>query len=216
MSRSVDTVVANLRQCRIVPVVTLDEPDTALDVAAALLVGGISCIEITFRRPGAADAIRAAREVEGMMVGAGTVLTTGQVDAAVAAHADFAVAPASNDRVIWYCQELELPFFPGVATASEIDHAAGLGLDAVKVFPAAQVGGPAFVKAVAATYPDMGFIPTGGVTPENLPTYLELPSVIACGGSWLVPPELVANGDYDRITELASAASAAAATVERT
>jgi 2-dehydro-3-deoxyphosphogluconate aldolase / (4S)-4-hydroxy-2-oxoglutarate aldolase len=211
--RSVEAIVARLRQCRVVPVVTLDEPDTAAAVACALLAGGISCLEITFRRQGAAEAIRAAREVGGMLIGAGTVLSAAQADAAVAATADFAVAPASNDLVVRHCQDLGLPFFPGVATPTEIDRAAGLGLTVVKVFPAAQVGGPAFLRAVAATYPDMGFIPTGGVTPENLADYLAVPSVVAYGGSWIVPPDLVAKRDYARITELASAAAAAAGVV---
>jgi 2-dehydro-3-deoxyphosphogluconate aldolase/(4S)-4-hydroxy-2-oxoglutarate aldolase len=190
--------------------VTLDEPDTAAAVACALLAGGISCLEITFRRPGAAEAIRAAREVEGMLIGAGTVLSTAQADAAVAAGADFAVAPSSNDLVVRQCQDLGLPFFPGVATPTEIAHAAGLGLTVVKVFPAAQVGGPAFLRAVAATYPELGFVPTGGINPENLADYLAIPEVVACGGSWLVPRDLVAKRDYARITELASAAAAVA------
>lgn len=213
MRSSVDAIVARLRQCRVVPVVTLDEPDTAAAVAGALLAGGIACLELTFRRPGAAEAIRAARAVEGMLVGAGTVLSTAQADAAAAAGADFAVAPSSNDLVVRHCQDLGLPFFPGVATPTEIDHAAGLGLKAVKVFPAVQVGGPAFLRAVAATYREMGFIPTGGITPENLGEYLAIPEVVACGGSWLVPPGLVAKRDYARITELASAAAAAAGVV---
>jgi 2-dehydro-3-deoxyphosphogluconate aldolase/(4S)-4-hydroxy-2-oxoglutarate aldolase len=188
--------------------VTLDEPDTAAPVAGALLAGGISCLEITFRRPGAAEAIRAAREVGGMLVGAGTVLSRAQADAAAAAGADFAMAPSSNDLVVRHCQDLGLPFFPGVATPTEIDHAARLGLTAVKVFPAAQVGGPAFLRAVAATFPELGFIPTGGITPENLADYLAIPEVVACGGSWLVPRELVAKRDYARITALAAAAVA--------
>jgi 2-dehydro-3-deoxyphosphogluconate aldolase/(4S)-4-hydroxy-2-oxoglutarate aldolase len=166
------TVVEQFRACRILAIATLDEPAAASEVAAALLAGGLACLEITFRRRGAAEAIRAAREAGPMLVGAGTVLSTAQADEAVAATADFAVAPATNDRVIRHCQQLGMPFFPGVATPTEIDHAAGLGLSVVKVFPAAQVGGPGFHKAVGATYPDMGFIPTGGITAENLSDYL--------------------------------------------
>jgi 2-dehydro-3-deoxyphosphogluconate aldolase/(4S)-4-hydroxy-2-oxoglutarate aldolase len=207
------SVISRLSSCRVVPVATLDDPTAAEEVAAALLAGGISCLEITFRRPGAADAVRAARRAGAIMVGAGTLLSPAQVDAAHAAGADFAVAPATNDQVVAHCRELGLPFFPGVATPSEIDHAVSLGLSVVKVFPAAQVGGPSFLRAVAATYPEVGFIPTGGVTPENLADYLAVPAVIACGGSWLVPSEAVATQDYGRITELARAAVASAGAV---
>jgi 2-dehydro-3-deoxyphosphogluconate aldolase/(4S)-4-hydroxy-2-oxoglutarate aldolase len=181
-----ETVVERLRACRIVPVATLDDPAAANEVAAALLAGGISCIEITFRRPGAAEAIRAARAAGDILVGAGTVLSTEQVDAAVAAGADFAVAPGTNEKVVRRCAGLGLPFFPGVATSTEIERARELGLRVVKVFPAAQLGGPSFLRAVSAPYPDVGFIPTGGVTAENVADYLAVPAVVACGGSWLV------------------------------
>ena len=203
-------VVERLRACRIVPVTTLEDPESAVEVAAALLAGGITCIEITFRRPGAADAIRAARTAGPILVGAGTVLSVAQLDAAVDAGAEFAVAPATNETVVGHAAERGLPFFPGVATATEIDRAASLGLSAVKLFPAAQVGGPGFLRAVGATYPDMGFMPTGGVSAANLPDYLAVPSVIACGGSWLVPPALVAEQAWGRITELAAEAVAIA------
>jgi 2-dehydro-3-deoxyphosphogluconate aldolase/(4S)-4-hydroxy-2-oxoglutarate aldolase len=211
MTSQVDAVVARMRVCRIIPVVTLEDPATASAVAAALLAGGITCIEIAFRRPGAADAIRAARDAGDIMVGAGTVLTVEQADAALKAGADFAVAPGTNERVVGHCIDAGLPFFPGVATPTEIDRARWLGLKVVKVFPAAQVGGPSFLKAVAATYPDVGFIPTGGVTVENLRDYLAVPAVVACGGSWLVPADLLQEGQFARITELAARAVEAAA-----
>jgi 2-dehydro-3-deoxyphosphogluconate aldolase/(4S)-4-hydroxy-2-oxoglutarate aldolase len=211
VSDRVAEVVERLRACRIVPVATLDEPAAAGEVARALLAGGISCLEITFRRPGAAEAIRAARAAGDILVGAGTMLSPEQVEAAVAAGADFAVAPGTNETIVRRCGEIGLPFFPGVATATEIDHALALGLSVLKVFPAAQLGGPAFVRAVSATYPDAGFIPTGGLTAENLRDYLAVPSVVACGGSWLVAPELVATGSYERITERAAAALEAVA-----
>ncbi len=204
-------VVDRLRACRVVPVATLDEPAAAAGVAAALLAGGISCIEITFRRPGAAEAVRAARATGDMLVGAGTVLSLEQADAAVQAGADFAVAPGTNEVVVQRCLELGLPFFPGVATPTEIERARGLGLRILKVFPAAQIGGPSFLRAVSATYPDVGFLPTGGVTSENVGDYLAVPSVVACGGSWLVAPELVRERRFGEITALASAAIGAVA-----
>jgi 2-dehydro-3-deoxyphosphogluconate aldolase/(4S)-4-hydroxy-2-oxoglutarate aldolase len=203
-----DRVVEQLRAGRVVPVVTLEDPARAPEVGAALLAGGIGCIEITFRQAGAAEAIRLAREVEGLLVGAGTVLSPDQARAAHEAGAAFAVAPGTNDAVVRACDELGLPFFPGVATASEIEHARVLGRRVVKVFPAAQVGGPAFLRAVSATYPDVGFIPTGGVDASNVADYLAVSSVVACGGSWLVRPELVRQGRFDEIERLAREVSA--------
>jgi 2-dehydro-3-deoxyphosphogluconate aldolase/(4S)-4-hydroxy-2-oxoglutarate aldolase len=201
-------IVERLRAGRVLPVVTLDDATAADGVTKALLDGGISCLEITFRRPGAADAIRAARAVGDVLVGAGTVLSLEQVEAAVGAGADFAVAPGSNDVVIGRCLEVGLPFFPGVATPTEIEHARALGLGVVKVFPAAQLGGPGFLRAVAAVYPDVGLIPTGGVTAANLRDYLDVPSVVACGGSWLVPGDLVESRSYRQISERAAEALA--------
>ncbi|NUR74797.1 MAG: bifunctional 4-hydroxy-2-oxoglutarate aldolase/2-dehydro-3-deoxy-phosphogluconate aldolase [Thermoleophilia bacterium] len=193
------------------PVATLDKPATAAEVAAALLAGGISCIEIAFRRPGAAEAVRAARAVGDILVGAGTVLSPEQADAADEAGADFAVAPGTNETVVQRCRDLGLPFFPGVATPTEIERARGLELRVLKVFPAAQIGGPSFLRAVSATYPDVGFLPTGGVTSDNVGDYLAIPSVVACGGSWLVAPELVRERRFGEIADLASAALAGVA-----
>jgi len=207
----VSAVVQRMRVCRIIPVATLDNPATASAVASALLEGGISCIEIAFRRPGAAEAIRAARKAGDILVGAGTVLSIEQAKAAQEAGADFAVAPGTNEGVVRHCIEVGLPFFPGVATPTEIDRARELGLKVVKVFPAAQVGGPSFLRAVSATYPDVGFIPTGGITVENLRDYLAIPAVVACGGSWLVPADLIAAKQFARITELAARALEAVA-----
>jgi 2-dehydro-3-deoxyphosphogluconate aldolase/(4S)-4-hydroxy-2-oxoglutarate aldolase len=200
-----------MRACRIIPVATLDDPATASAVASALLEGGISCIEIAFRRPGAAEALRAAREAGDILVGAGTVLSIEQANAAQQAGADFAVAPGTNEGVVSHCMEIGLPFFPGVATPTEIDRTRELGLKVVKLFPAAQVGGPSFLRAVSATYPDVGFIPTGGITVENLRDYLAIPAVVACGGSWLVPADLIAAKQFARITELAARALEAVA-----
>jgi 2-dehydro-3-deoxyphosphogluconate aldolase / (4S)-4-hydroxy-2-oxoglutarate aldolase len=200
-------IVERLRACRVVPVATIEDPAVASTVGEALLAGGVGCIEITFRHPAAADAIRRAREVDGLLVGAGTVLSAEQARAAFEAGALFAVAPGTNDEVVAVCDDLGLPFFPGVATASEIERARRLGHHVVKVFPAAQVGGPAFLRAVSATYPDVGFMPTGGIDAANLGEYLAVPSVVACGGSWLARPELVREGRFDEIERLAREAA---------
>lgn len=204
-------VVERLRACRVVPVATIEDPARAADVAEALLAGGVGCIEITFRHPAAADAIRAARRVGGMLLGAGTVLSVEQARVAAEAGADFAVAPGTSDEVVAACAELGLPFFPGVATPSEIERARRLGCFVVKVFPAAQVGGPGFLRAVSATYPDVSFLPTGGIDVGNLAAYLAVPAVVACGGSWLVRPELVREGRLGEITQLARDASGSVA-----
>jgi 2-dehydro-3-deoxyphosphogluconate aldolase / (4S)-4-hydroxy-2-oxoglutarate aldolase len=203
-----DRVTAGLAASRVVPVATIPDSRHAAGVCEALARGGVGCIEITFRVAGAAEAIRAARTVDGMLVGAGTVLSCEQLEAAADAGAHFAVAPCLDPEVVLAARERGLPFFPGVATATEIDHARRLGVLVVKVFPASSAGGPAFLRAVSATYPSMRFMPTGGINPENLDAYLAVPSVLAAGGSWLVNDELVADGRYDEITRLAREVSA--------
>jgi 2-dehydro-3-deoxyphosphogluconate aldolase/(4S)-4-hydroxy-2-oxoglutarate aldolase len=196
-------IVHRLATERVIPVATIDDAEDAEAICRALLAGGISCIEITFRTAGAAETIRRARQVKGMLVGAGTVLSPQQMAAAVDAGAQFAVAPGLNPDVVAEARQLGMPFFPGVATPSEIETARGLGLGAVKVFPAAAVGGPAFLWAVAATYPEVRFIPTGGITLTNVMDYLAVPSVVAVGGSWLVKDDLLQAGRFDAVTRLA-------------
>ena len=143
------------------------------------------------------------REIDGLLVGAGTVLSPAQAALAAEAGAAFAVAPGTNDAVVAACGELELPFFPGVATPSEIEHARSLGCRTLKVFPAATVGGIAFLKAVSATYRDVRFMPTGGIGPANLADYLAVPSVLVCGGSWLCEAGLLGAGRFDEVERLA-------------
>lgn len=196
-------VIDLLAAARVVPVATIPESAQARPTCQALERGGIACIEITFRNAGAREAIRRAREVEGILVGAGTVLTCEQVEAAVEAGAQFGVAPGLNPEVVQAAHSLGLPFFPGVATPSEIEVALSLALPVVKVFPASAVGGPAFLRAVSSTYPDVRFLPTGGITREKLPDYLAVPSVLAVGGSWLVKETLLTEGRFDEVARLA-------------
>ena len=196
-------VADRLAAARVVPVTTVDDPDQAESVARALVAGGLPCVEIAFRTPAAAEAIRRARSVDGMLVGAGTVLSPEQGEAAAEAGAQFAVAPGTNDEVVSRCRELGLPFFPGVATPTEIEHARELGLSTLKVFPVSTLGGVAFLRAVSATYPDVRFLPTGGIGPDSLADYLAVPSVLACGGSWLVKEELLRGGRFDEVERLA-------------
>lgn len=200
---AVDPVHVALEACRVIPVATIEDPASASAVVTALQAGGVGCIEITFRHPRAADAIREAGRVGGALVGAGTLLTPAQVDEALAAGASFGVAPGLNEAVLDRARQVGLPFFPGVATPSEMERARALGLDLVKLFPAEQLGGPAFLRAVSAVYPDLGFLPTGGIGPENVAEYLAIPAVVACGGSWLVRAELIREGRFDEIEALA-------------
>jgi 2-dehydro-3-deoxyphosphogluconate aldolase/(4S)-4-hydroxy-2-oxoglutarate aldolase len=187
----------------VLPVASFDDPEQVEGVARALISAGLSCIEIAFRTPAAAEAVARASRVEGLLVGAGTILTPEQARAALEAGASFAVAPGTNELVMNTCREIELPFFPGVATPSEIDRARSLGVRTLKVFPISQLGGVGFLRAVSAVYRDVRYIPTGGIDAAALPQYLALDSVLACGGSWFVAPDLVRKGCFDEITRLA-------------
>lgn len=191
---------------RILPVVVLEDAGAAGALAAALTAGGLHGVEVTFRTDAAADAIRAMSESPELLVGAGTVLTTEQVDRAVAAGARFVVSPGFGPAVVRRCQELGVPVFPGVASATEIQMALDAGLDTVKFFPAEQLGGIAMIKALAAPFRSVRFIPTGGVNTDNLPAYLAHPAVLAVGGTWMVAPALLAAGDWAEVTRLTRAA----------
>jgi 2-dehydro-3-deoxyphosphogluconate aldolase / (4S)-4-hydroxy-2-oxoglutarate aldolase len=204
---SEDDVVTRLGRARVVPVASLDDGDQAEATARALQRGGLDCIEITFRTAAAVEALRRARAVDGMLVGAGTVLSPEQAAVAADAGADFAVAPGTNPAVVEACRALGLPFFPGVATPSEIETARALGRTTLKLFPAAQVGGVGFLRAVSATYPDVRFLPTGGIGADTAADYLAVPSVLAVGGSWLVRPELLRAGRFDEVERLAREAT---------
>jgi 2-dehydro-3-deoxyphosphogluconate aldolase/(4S)-4-hydroxy-2-oxoglutarate aldolase len=203
-------VATRLGQARVLPVLTVTDVEQAEATCRALLAGGISCVEITFRTAVAAAAIARVSGIDGLLVGAGTVISVDQAQAALVAGARFAVAPGLSEPVVAVCHELELPFFPGVATASEIDLARRLGCRVLKVFPASTVGGPTFLRALAAVYTDVRFIPTGGVDSSTLAEYLAVPSVLACGGSWLCDPALVNERRFDEIERRARAAVEAA------
>jgi 2-dehydro-3-deoxyphosphogluconate aldolase / (4S)-4-hydroxy-2-oxoglutarate aldolase len=197
MSSVLDTLTAR----RLVPVVVVDGADEGARLADALVAGGLPVAEITLRLPGAVDAVRAvAKEHPEVLVGAGTVLTPDQVDDAVAAGARYLVSPGTSAAVVRRAQEHGIPVLPGTATASDIMAALELGIDVVKLFPAGVVGGPAAVKALAAPFPQVRFVPTGGVNEGNLAAYLALKPVLAVGGSWMVERSLVTAGDWAEIT----------------
>jgi 2-dehydro-3-deoxyphosphogluconate aldolase / (4S)-4-hydroxy-2-oxoglutarate aldolase len=191
-----------VRQCGIVPVVSLPKLEHALPLAEALISGGLPCAEITFRTAAAADAIRAVRSAfPQMLVGAGTVLSVEQAKVALDAGAQFIVSPGTNFAVVEHCQQQGVTIFPGVATPTEIEAARSRGLDALKFFPAEPMGGVKFLKAVSAPYRDVSFIPTGGIDATNVRQYLALPSVVACGGSWMVKPELLEQGQFAAVRQ---------------
>jgi 2-dehydro-3-deoxyphosphogluconate aldolase / (4S)-4-hydroxy-2-oxoglutarate aldolase len=206
---SEETVLATLEQARVLPVVALDDASVVPELCAALLAGGISTIEITFRTAAAAVALERASEVEGMVVGAGTVLTIEQAREAARAGAAFAVAPGTDDELIAACRELGLPFFPGIATPSELGHALRLGCGTVKVFPVSTLGGAAFLRAVSATFPQARFLPTGGIDAGTLASYLAVPAVVACGGSWICDARSIREQDFAGIESRARAAMGA-------
>ncbi len=202
-------VVAWLARVKVLPVLTVFDVRTVETTCRALADGGVSCVEITYRTACADEAIVRASQIPGLMVGAGTVLGAEQAVAAAQAGARFAVAPGLSEPVVAAAREIGLPFFPGVATPTEIDRARSLGCRVVKVFPVSPLGGPAFVRSVAAPYPDMRFIPTGGINASTVGQYLELPSVLACGASWLCAQDLVAAGQFDEIRRRAETTLAA-------
>lgn len=193
----------------IIPVVVLDDAKDAEPLARALCEGGLPCAEVTFRTAAAADSIRIMSEkFPEMLVGAGTVLTTAQVDEAIACGAKFIVSPGLNPTVVQYCLDKGIPVTPGTQTPSDMEKAIELGLDVVKFFPAEPAGGLSMIKAVAAPYVGLRFMPTGGISAKNVRDYLAYDRIIACGGSWMVKGDLVKAGKFDEIKALVSEAAA--------
>jgi 2-dehydro-3-deoxyphosphogluconate aldolase/(4S)-4-hydroxy-2-oxoglutarate aldolase len=195
-----------MQDAPVIPVIVLHDVAHAVPMARALLAGGIRMLEITLRTPQALACMEAiANEVEGAVVGAGTVRSAADAAAAVKAGARFAVSPGYTPAVGRACKDLGLPLLPGVATGSEIMMAQEDGYTELKFFPAMQAGGPAMLKAWSGPFFDVKFCPTGGVTPGNASEFLSLPNVACVGGSWLVPADALAQGDWARIESLARA-----------
>lgn len=197
-------VLEQIQKTGIIPVVVLDDAKDAEPLAKALCDGGLPCAEVTFRTEAAEECIRIMSEkFPEMFVGAGTILTTEQVDRAVAAGAKFIVSPGLNPRIVKYCVEKGIVITPGCANASDMEQALENGLEVVKFFPAEPAGGLNMIKALAAPYVGLKFMPTGGISPKNVRDYLAYNRIIACGGSWMVKNDLVKAGDFAAITELA-------------
>lgn len=200
-----------VRATRLLPVVVLEDASAAPGLGAALKAGGLPIAEITFRTAAAGSALRVMAEDTDLLVGAGTVVTAAQVDRAVEAGAHFIVSPGLSQSVVRRAQEVGLPVWPGVASPTEVMAALDLGLETVKLFPAGVVGGAQAVRALAGPFPDLRLIPTGGIGPDDLRSYLELPSVLAVGGSWMVAPALLAARDFATVSRLCAEAVATVA-----
>ena len=193
----------------VVPVVVLNDAKDAAPLAKALCEGGLPCAEVTFRTEAAEESIRImATEFPEMVIGAGTVLTIDQVDRAVAAGAKFIVSPGFDPEIVDYCISKNIPVLPGCITPSEVTQAVKRGLEVVKFFPAEQFGGVATIKALAAPFTSVRFMPTGGISAKNLADYLGFKKIIACGGSWMVKGDMVAAGEFDKIKEMTAEAVA--------
>lgn len=196
-------ILEKINEIKIVPVVVLNNVEDAKPLAKALMEGGLPCAEVTFRTDAAEESIKEIKKAfPDMLLGAGTVLTVEQVDRAVAAGAEFIVSPGINPNIVKYCLDKGVPIVPGVMTPSEIEIALSLGLEVVKFFPAEPAGGLKMIKALAAPYTAVKFMPTGGINEKNIQSYLEFNKVIACGGSWMVKNDLIVAKDFDKIKEL--------------
>ena len=196
-------VLEQFAQIGIIPVVVLNDVKDAIPLGKALMEGGLPCAEVTFRTDAAEESIRVmAKEFPDMLVGAGTVLTIEQVDRAVNAGAKFIVSPGINPKIVEYCVNNNIPITPGTCNPTNVETAIEFGLDVVKFFPAEAAGGLKYIKAIAAPYPQMKFMPTGGISEANVREYLAYDRIIACGGSWMVKGDLIKAGDFDKIREL--------------
>lgn len=206
-----ENMIEEFQKLGVVPVVVLEDEKDALPLAESLVKGGLPCAEVTFRTEAAAESIRLMSEkYPEMLVGAGTVLTTEQVDLAVEAGARFIVSPGFDPEIVDYCLEKNIPVFPGCVTPSEVAQAVKCGLKVVKFFPAEQAGGIAMIKAMAAPYHNIRFMPTGGINPGNLKDYLSCDKILCCGGSWMVKGELIRNGEFEKIQDLVKEAKESA------
>ncbi|CAG23592.1 bifunctional 4-hydroxy-2-oxoglutarate aldolase/2-dehydro-3-deoxy-phosphogluconate aldolase [Photobacterium profundum] len=196
------TLNQRLSEIKVVPVIAIKDASKAAKLAEVLIDNGLPCAEITFRTEQAVDAIKAMRSAfPDMLIGSGTVLTTKQVDQSIEAGVDFVVSPGFNPTTVKYCQQRNITIVPGVNTPSLVEQAMEMGLKTLKFFPAEPSGGTAMLKALTAVYP-VKFMPTGGVNPKNVNDYLAIPSVLACGGTWMVPKDLIENEKWDELAQL--------------
>lgn len=202
-------IATKIEELGVVPVVVLNDAKDAVPLAKALVEGGLPCAEVTFRTAAAEESIRLMAEAyPEMLLAAGTVLTTEQVDRAVAAGAKLIVSPGFDPEIVDYCISKNIPVMPGVITPSEMAQAVKRGLTRVKFFPAEQAGGVAMIKAMCAAYTTVRVMPTGGINAKNLASYLSCDKIYACGGSWMVKGDLIKAGEFDKIKTMTAEAVA--------
>ena len=198
-----ENIMVQIEKTGVIPVVVINDVEDAEPLAQALCEGGLPCAEVTFRTAAAEESIRKMTDIyPDMLIGAGTVLTTEQVDRAVAAGAKFIVSPGFDPEVVDYCILKQIPVFPGCITPSEVAQAVKRGLKVVKFFPAVQFGGVSTIQALTAPYVGLKFMPTGGVNAKNLADYLQCKSIIACGGRWMVKSDLIKAGEFEKIKDM--------------
>ena len=198
-----ENIMVQIEKTGVIPVVVINDVEDAEPLAQALCEGGLPCAEVTFRTAAAEESIRKMTDIyPDMLIGAGTVLTTEQVDRAVAAGAKFIVSPGFDPEVVDYCILKQIPVFPGCITPSEVAQAVKRGLKVVKFFPAVQFGGVSTIQALTAPYVGLKFMPTGGVNAKNLADCLQCKSIIACGGSWMVKSDLIKAGEFEKIKDM--------------
>ena len=203
------TLNEKLKALKVIPVIAIKDANDAVPLGKVLVENGMPCAEITFRTPAAAQAIKNLREAfPEMLIGAGTVLNSETVDQAIDAGVDFIVSPGFNPTTVKYCQQRNMPIIPGVNNPSLVEQAMEMGLTTLKFFPAGPSGGVAMLKSLTAVYP-VNFMPTGGVSPANINEYLDINAVLACGGTWMVPADLIDNREWDKIGQLVKEAVAA-------
>ncbi len=196
------TLNEQLQALKVIPVIAINNAEDAVELGRVLVENGMPCAEITFRTPAAAQAIKNMREAfPEMLIGAGTILNSAQVDEAIDAGVDFVVSPGFNPTTVKYCQQRNMPIIPGVNSPSLVEQAMEMGLDTLKFFPAEPSGGVNMLKALTAVYPAK-FMPTGGVSLSNIHNYLAIPAVLACGGTWMVPGDLIDNQKWDELAVL--------------
>ncbi len=203
-----ESLIKRISDVGIVPVVVIDDAKDAVPLARALKAGGILCAEVTFRTAAAEESIkRISAEFPEFLIGAGTVLTPAQADSAMSAGASFIVSPGLNPAVVKHCIDNGYPIIPGVCTPSEVEMGLSFGLKYLKFFPAEAAGGVKMIKAMSAPYTSVRFMPTGGIGVNNVADYLNCSCIFACGGSWMVPKDKIASGDFEEIEKLTREAS---------
>jgi 2-dehydro-3-deoxyphosphogluconate aldolase/(4S)-4-hydroxy-2-oxoglutarate aldolase len=202
-------MIQELEALKIIPVVAIHDADHAVPLAEALTAGGLPVAEVTLRTDAGLDAISKLAALENFLIGAGTVHSVADAKAVAGAGAKFVVTPGFNPKTVQWCLDNDVPIFPGIATPTDLEMALEMGINVVKFFPAERNGGIAMLKALQGPYGGIRFIPTGGINSQNIADYLALPSVVACGGSWMVKSDMIAGGQFDQITDITKNALAA-------